>query len=91
MRPHASPCVPPCVPPCASLQDRGYRTATEWRTEGGGWKDRRAIPFKRLPFSACAITFVPFEEPVCTDDGVVMDIVNAVPYVMKYKRHPVTG
>ncbi|KAG1665158.1 hypothetical protein FOA52_005539 [Chlamydomonas sp. UWO 241] len=74
-----------------SQKDRGYITATEWRTEGGGYKDRSKLPFKRLPFNRCAITFTPFEEPVCTDDGTTMDVVNAVPYIMKYKRHPVTG
>jgi peptidyl-prolyl cis-trans isomerase-like protein 2 len=72
-------------------KDRAYLTATEWRTEWGGFKDKKALPFKRLPFHCCAITFTPFEEPVCGDDGVVMDVVNAVPYVMKYKRHPITG
>ncbi|GAX84854.1 hypothetical protein CEUSTIGMA_g12275.t1 [Chlamydomonas eustigma] len=72
-------------------KDRAYRTATEWRTEGGGYKERGQLPFKRLPYHCCAITFTPFEEPVCTEDGIVMDVVNAVPYVMKYKKHPVTG
>eukprot|EP00967_Tisochrysis_lutea_P076813 scaffold104044_cov24-Tisochrysis_lutea.AAC.4 len=27
----------------------------------------------------------------CSQDGTVYDVVNIVPYVMKYKRHPVTG
>jgi hypothetical protein len=56
---------------------------------GGHKGNRAAAPFKRLPFHCCAITFVPFEDPVCTDDGTVYDITSIVPYIMKYKRHPV--
>lgn len=41
-----------------------YLTATEWRTEGGGFKDKSHLPFKRLPFHCCAISFTPFEDPV---------------------------
>jgi peptidyl-prolyl cis-trans isomerase-like 2 len=33
----------------------------------------------------------PLDLQVCTPDGTVMDIVNAVPYIRKFKRHPVTG
>lgn len=139
-----------------------YLTATEWRTEGGGFKDKSHLPFKRLPFHCCAITFTPFEDPVsgllsstlefslhsnlatklymvplamldihaqagimrlcrkcwlltpkfllchtmkacasvtpvacllqaCTADGTVYDITNIVPYVQKFKKHPVSG
>ena len=76
-----------------SQKDRAYVTASEWREEGGGYKtSARASAFKRLPFYCCAITFQPFEDPVCCgSDGTVMDIVNAVPYVQKHRKHPVTG
>ena len=67
-------------------KDRLYLTTTEWRTEWGGFKDKLALPFKRLPFHCCGITFTPFEDPVCTDDGTVFDIVNIVPYLQKYHR-----
>lgn len=33
----------------------------------------------------------PIELQVCTADGTCMDIVNAVPYIQKFKKHPVTG
>eukprot|EP00879_Flechtneria_rotunda_P018101 GHRR01018979.1.p1 GENE.GHRR01018979.1~~GHRR01018979.1.p1 ORF type:complete len:477 (+),score=141.25 GHRR01018979.1:219-1649(+) len=72
-------------------KDRGYLTAKEHKEEFGGYKDRKKAPFQRLPFHCCAITFTPFEDPVCTDDGTVYDIVNVVPYVKKYGKHPVTG
>ena len=70
-----------------------YLTTKEWKEEWGGFKGAggRSAPFRQLPFHCCAITFTRFEEPVCTDDGVVYDITNAVPYVMKFKRHPVSG
>ncbi|GIL92386.1 hypothetical protein Vretifemale_19860, partial [Volvox reticuliferus] len=52
---------------------------------------KSAAPFKRLPFHCCAINFTPFEDPVCTDEGTVYDITSIVPYIMKFKKHPVTG
>ena len=73
-------------------KDRGYITATEWKTEGGGYKDKmQGVPFRRLPFNCCAVSFLPFEDPVCTADGTVMDIMHAVPYVQTHGKHPVTG
>ena len=40
-------------------------TATEWKYEGGGFKDSgtEGLPFRRLPFNSCAISFLPFEDP----------------------------
>lgn len=58
----------------------------------GGFKGGKAgAPFKRLPFHCCAINFTPFEDPACTNDGTVYDITSIVPYIMKFKKHPVTG
>ena len=76
----------------SASKDRGYITATEWKVDGGGWKDRsEGLPFRRLPFNCCAVSFLPFEDPVCTPDGTVMDIMHAVPYVQKHGKHPVSG
>jgi peptidyl-prolyl cis-trans isomerase-like 2 len=75
-------------------KDRAYITASEWREEGGGHRGRlqgAGAIFKRLPFNCCAISFQPFEDPVCTPNGTTMDIINAVPYITKHKRHPATG
>ena len=33
----------------------------------------------------------PAEDPVCTADGYVFDILNVVPYIKKFGKHPVTG
>lgn len=73
-------------------KDRMFITKTEWATEWGGAKSKEThTPFKRLPFYCCALTFTPFENPVCTADGSVFDIMNIIPYIRKYGKHPVTG
>lgn len=69
-----------------------YITKTEWATEWGGAKSKQLqTPFKRLPFYCCALTFTPFEFPVCTADGSVFDLMHITPYIRKYGKHPVTG
>lgn len=73
-------------------KDRMFITKTEWATEWGGAKSKELkTPFKRLPFYCCALTFTPFEDPVCTKDGSVFDIMHIVPYIRKYGRNPVNG
>mmetsp|Transcript_30121 Transcript_30121/g.57842 ORF Transcript_30121/g.57842 Transcript_30121/m.57842 type:complete len:606 (+) Transcript_30121:83-1900(+) len=72
-------------------KDRAYITKTEWATEWGGFKAKLHAKFQQLPFHCCALTFTPFEDPVCTDDGFVYEIVHIVPYIQKFKKHPVTG
>ncbi|CAH9118945.1 unnamed protein product [Cuscuta epithymum] len=73
-------------------KDRMFITKTEWATEWGGAKSKEIrTPFKRLPFYCCALTFTPFEDPVCTEDGSVFEVMNIVPYIRKYGKHPVTG
>ncbi|PQQ03555.1 peptidyl-prolyl cis-trans isomerase CYP65 [Prunus yedoensis var. nudiflora] len=73
-------------------KDRMFITNTEWATEWGGAKAKStSTPFKRLPFYCCALTFTPFEDPVCTADGSVFDVLNIIPYIRKYGKHPVTG
>lgn len=73
-------------------KDRMFITKTEWATEWGGFKSKEnRTVFKRLPFYCCALTFTPFEFPVCTPDGSVFDVMNITPYIIKYGKHPVTG
>ena len=48
-----------------SQKDRAYLTATEWKEEHGGYKgERRGKVTGRLPFHCCAISFLPFDDPV---------------------------
>ncbi|KAL9264886.1 Peptidyl-prolyl cis-trans isomerase CYP65-like protein [Drosera capensis] len=72
-------------------KDRMFITKTEWATEWGGAKSKEQTRFKRLPFYCCALTFTPFEDPVCTADGSVFELINIVPYIRKYGKNPVTG
>lgn len=73
-------------------KDRLFITKTEWATEWGGAKSKELrTTFKRLPFYCCALTFTPFEDPVCTADGHVFEVMNIIPYITKHGKHPVTG
>ncbi|KAJ4767407.1 Peptidyl-prolyl cis-trans isomerase-like 2 [Rhynchospora pubera] len=73
-------------------KDRMFITQTEWKTEWGGAKAKESgTPFKRLPFYCCSLTFTPFEDPVCTADGNVFDMMNIMSYIKKFGKHPVSG
>ena len=72
-------------------KDQLYLTNTEWANDWGGKKSNVHLPYKTLPFDCCAISFRPFETPLCTTDGIVFDLVNIVPYLKKFHRHPVSG
>lgn len=54
-------------------------------------------PQARQPFDCCALSFQPFEHPVCARNndgtGIVFDLVNIIPW-LKYvpgTRHPVSA
>uniref|UniRef100_A0A0M3HIG3 RING-type E3 ubiquitin transferase n=1 Tax=Ascaris lumbricoides TaxID=6252 RepID=A0A0M3HIG3_ASCLU len=55
-----------------------------------GTRLQRAV-FKRLPFTHCALSLLPFEDPVCTPDGIIFDLTHIVPYLKKHGVNPVTG
>ncbi|ORX48841.1 peptidyl-prolyl cis-trans isomerase-like 2 [Hesseltinella vesiculosa] len=78
--------------------DKLYITHSEWSGEVGqhsassGKTGKRVSQgFKRLPFYCCSLSLQPFDHPVCTDDGIVFDLVNIIPYIKKYGTNPVTG
>lgn len=71
--------------------DKLYISQREHKARGG---HKKAVErkLKRLPFSHCALTLSPFDTPVCTADcGIPMDILEAVPFLKKHKKHPLTG
>ena len=72
-------------------KDRLFITATEHKMEWGGKKDPEKVPISKLPFNCCSLSLLPFDNPVCSPDGVVFDILNIVPFIGKYKKNPVTG
>ncbi|CAJ1967962.1 unnamed protein product [Cylindrotheca closterium] len=44
-----------------------------------------------LPFQCCALTLVPYTQPVCNAQGILFDSVALMEFVMKHKKDPVTG
>mmetsp|Transcript_21746 Transcript_21746/g.55163 ORF Transcript_21746/g.55163 Transcript_21746/m.55163 type:complete len:579 (-) Transcript_21746:91-1827(-) len=68
-----------------------HLTASEWAVEWGGKKDSHTARFQMMPFDSCALSFTPFEHPVCAPDGAVFDLVNIMPFLAKHKKHPLTG
>ena len=82
----------------SKYKDRAYQTATEWKTEGGGFK-RGGVASSSggdsLPFHCCALSFAPFTDPVMLLDGDggadVFEITALVPFIQKHGTNPVTG
>mmetsp|Transcript_1198 Transcript_1198/g.1951 ORF Transcript_1198/g.1951 Transcript_1198/m.1951 type:complete len:562 (+) Transcript_1198:133-1818(+) len=72
-------------------KDRMFITSTEWKHEYGGHKQAVAHNNQPLPFDHCALSLAPFETPVCTQEGVMFDLLNLVPFVQQHKKNPVTG
>jgi len=56
-------------------KDRLFITSTEHKYEWGGKKDATKAPVAKLPFYCCSLSLMPFEDPVCTKDGTIFDIV----------------
>jgi peptidyl-prolyl cis-trans isomerase-like 2 len=46
---------------------------------------------KRLPFSHCALTLVPYETPVCNRAGIVFENAAILPFLFRHKIDPVNG
>ncbi|KAL1919505.1 uncharacterized protein VTP21DRAFT_2198 [Calcarisporiella thermophila] len=79
--------------------DKLYITHSEWdgtadpegASMGGISKKRKLQDFKRLPFNFCALSLQPFEDPVCTPEGIIFDLKYLAPFLKKYGINPVTG
>lgn len=76
-------------------KDKLYLTTNEWKHEWGGYKGTQNTgensKFRRLPFHCCSLSFQPFENPLCTNEGVIFDLMNIVPFLKKYGLNPATG
>jgi peptidyl-prolyl cis-trans isomerase-like protein 2 len=52
------------------------------------------VPIAKLPFSCCALSLLPFENPVCTIEGDVFDVMIIVldceyhPFFKKIQEKP---
>ena len=72
--------------------DKAYITHSEWSTEFGGKRSQQNKQvFKRLPFDRCALSLQPFENPVCTPQGTVYDLLHILPWIKQYHTDPVSG
>ncbi|KAF4074236.1 hypothetical protein AMELA_G00237370 [Ameiurus melas] len=73
-------------------KDKMYITCAEYTNFYGGKKAE--IPqsnFRRLPFDHCSLSLQPFEYPMCTDEGVVFDLMSIVPWIKKFGTNPISG
>ncbi|XP_063933242.1 RING-type E3 ubiquitin-protein ligase PPIL2-like isoform X2 [Zophobas morio] len=71
--------------------DKIYISHSEWRDYWGGKKRSSGVSYSRLPLNCCCISFLPFREPYCDQNGMIYDLMNIVPYIKKYKTNPCTG
>ena len=72
--------------------DKMYITGKEWAAYYGGHKKTvHNSEFRRLPFFCCSISLQPVENPMCTKEGYVFDLLNIVPWLRKYGTNPITG
>ena len=75
-------------------KEKQYQSATEHRSNanlraGGGHGS--AGQERRLPFHCCALTLTPYQNPVCTANGIVFENTALLPFLMAHKKDPVTG
>ncbi|XP_035021163.1 RING-type E3 ubiquitin-protein ligase PPIL2 isoform X1 [Hippoglossus stenolepis] len=73
-------------------KDKMYITCTEYTNYYGG--KRNVIPqanFRRLPFDHCSLSLQPFEYPVCTEEGVLFDLLSIVPWIKRFGTNPISG
>lgn len=68
-----------------------FITYTELKEEWDGKKAHKKLPFAKLPYYCCSLSLSPFENPVCTTDGDVFEMLYVVPFIRKFQKNPVTG
>ncbi|KAF8819021.1 peptidyl-prolyl cis-trans isomerase, cyclophilin-type domain-containing protein [Cardiosporidium cionae] len=72
-------------------KDKLYIIPKEYAEDWGGFKSKQIPHFKALPFYCCGLSLLPFENPVCTKNGIVFDVNNISPFIKKHHRNPITG
>ena len=71
-------------------KDKLYLTVSEHQ-ENFGKHSTSKDKFERLPFYCCALSLAPFTVPVCTEEGIIFELIHIIPYLKKHKKNPVTG
>jgi peptidyl-prolyl cis-trans isomerase-like 2 len=77
-------------------KEKQYQSAHENRqnaqTRAGSGTLQGGVVQRRLPFSCCALTQVPFEHPVCTEqNGIILESSALMDFILQYKKDPITG
>lgn len=76
-------------------KDKMYLTSTEWATLYGGYKKSShsgaKAAFRRLPYSHCTLSLLPYNHPYCDPKGNIFDLEALLPWLRKFKVNPVTG
>uniref|UniRef100_A0A0N4ZA46 PPIase cyclophilin-type domain-containing protein n=1 Tax=Parastrongyloides trichosuri TaxID=131310 RepID=A0A0N4ZA46_PARTI len=76
-------------------KDKLYLTTQEWQHEFGGHKNsqskKRKVDFKRLPFSHCSLSLVPYTIPSCCPEGYLFDYETIINYLKDNKVNPCSG
>lgn len=75
-------------------KEKQYQSAREHRQNAqlrSGSGMTGGVVQRRLPFQCCALTLIPFTQPVCNAQGILFDSVALMEFVMKSKNDPVTG
>ena len=68
-------------------QDKMFLSFKELVEEWGGKGNTIINKEIKLPFNYCNLSFCPFENPVCTEEGTIYDILNILPYIKKFKKN----
>lgn len=78
--------------------DKLYITHSEWSggssqySGSGGISSRKvSVPFRRLPFTHCALSLQPFTTPVCDVAGNIFEKKFLASWIEKHDTNPVTG
>jgi len=76
-------------------KDKMYLTSTEWATLYGGYKKSShsgaKAAFRRLPYSYCTLSLLPYSHPYCDQQGNIFDLEALLPFLRRFKVNPVSG
>ena len=75
-------------------KEKQYQSAKEYKETSrfrGGNGGVGGGKIRRLPFDCCALTLTPFSNPVCAKNGIIFEMSAIMPYILKYKKDPVSG
>jgi len=76
-------------------KERLYQTSREERLSqqqrSGDKSGHVSTTVRNLPFSCCALTLNPYNNPVCCFNGIIFENSAIIPYLLKHKKDPVTG